>query len=167
MRKTLIDIDHFIDPPSGAIELPDEALTQEFYPFLTRDRGFPKYNTDKDVPPGIIRDIWTLEHLPGGRLRKVKNSMVIIYGSSRKVAGVLPIKDGDPSDDTLYRLQDGFIEIGMQSGPAVYWRRKLKLGAKKGDTWNSSLKSDRQDLRTVDDTSKCRVKTIFLFGLSG
>jgi hypothetical protein len=64
-------------------------------------------------------------------------------------------------DSLYYRLREGFIETGMPSGKDVLWRRVLKLGARKGDTWDGSSKS--QQGLSPGDSAKCTVTNIFVF----
>jgi hypothetical protein len=73
-----------------------------------------------------------------------------------KIVGSVPqseLKNTDPPDH--YRLKDGYVEIGMPSGGDVSWSRKLRIGARMGDTWEET---------TPTHHSKFLVKSVFMLG---
>jgi hypothetical protein len=61
---SLLDVDHFIDEPTGAKELPDEVLTQEYYPFLKSEYPRQMYSKAVDMGPGVLMTLYELRHDP-------------------------------------------------------------------------------------------------------
>jgi hypothetical protein len=151
--KSLIEVDGFVGVPPGSSELPAEVLTEAYYPFLEGKSIL--YSQDVVVDPSkILRTVYSIEPSPGGRLRKLVESRIgIMDGKYRKLPepkAVEPIEHDPPQ---LYRLKDGYVEIGMPSGREVWWSPELKLGAKPGDTWESDMPLE---------SSKSRLASIFM-----
>ncbi len=171
---TLFDVQHFIDVPSGAKELPDVTLSQSFYPFLKRGKWFPRYNVDTAIVDtamgpgvsGVLGRLYVMRHEPGGKLREEDRVRVLVDRSDGSVR-VLPktSADTEPSLNSegirLYRVRNGFVEIGMPSGTTVFREQVIKIGAKKGDTWDSSSRSD--DGTGHVNESSSRVVTVFSY----
>jgi len=151
--KSLIEVDGFVRVPPGSSELPAEALTEAYFPFLEGKSLL--YSQDVVVDPSkMLRTVYSIEPSPGGRLRKLVESRIgIVDGKPRKLPEPKAGEPIEPDPPQLYRLKDGYVEIGMPSGREVWWSPELKIGAKPGDTWESD---------TPLEASKSRLASIFM-----
>ncbi|MDB5350090.1 MAG: hypothetical protein JWN86_1337 [Planctomycetota bacterium] len=138
--RTLLEAESFIAVPPGAIELPNEVLTSEYYPFLEGKIKVVMYSKDVAFDAeNIMRVIYDI--MPShGKLNKTTQEIYKIVEG--KIVGSVPrselekLEKADPPE--RYRLREEYIEVGMPSGSEISWSHKLKLGAKKGDSWEEA-----------------------------
>jgi hypothetical protein len=152
--KTLLEDENFINAPPSAVELPDEVLTRDYYPFLEGKVKVVMYSDDVPWDATItLRRVYNIVPSSGVLKRSTRSIDRIVDG---KIEGSLPeseLKETDPPQ--RYRLRGGYVEIGMPSGSEISWTPILKLGAKLGDTWEQN---------TPIRHSKFRVKSVFMMG---
>lgn len=109
---------------TGKIVLDSQVLTEEFYPFVPGR----KWRMDLYNPSFHGRSVSVLTEYT----QELNNT---IFGCILEMDQVPVEKSQEPELKEHFRIHSGFVEFGCEKDGDIKWLPRIKIGARKGDTW--------------------------------